>query len=319
MHGGFCLRVSPLNILTRALPSTRKPLKRLDLNFTAFDVGNHMEVKMIEFVNVSKTYEDNNTHAVRNVSMKIDDGEFVFLTGVSGSGKSTILKLIMREQIPSEGDIIIDGDVINKLKRRRIPYLRRKMGMVYQDFRLIERMSVFNNVAFAVRAVGGSLEDIEKRVPEVIKMVGLENKMEERPSQLSGGEQQRVSLARALVNNPEILIADEPTANVDYDMSVEIIKILKSINENGTTVIVVTHDKNLVELFGGRVIELSQGSIVSDNGESIERSFPKKKNEEYDGSEEENLDSSAFDALIYEITQEFKISDLEISDSDKTD
>lgn len=274
---------------------------------------------MIEFVNVSKTYEDNNTHAVNNVSMKINDGEFVFLVGPSGSGKSTILKLIMREQLPSGGDIIIDGDVINKLKRRRIPYLRRKMGMVYQDFRLIERMNVFNNVAFAVRAVGGSSEDINERVPKIIKMVGLENKMEERPSQLSGGEQQRVSLARALVNNPEILIADEPTANVDYDMSVEIIKILKSINESGTTVIVVTHDKSLVELFGGRVIELSHGSIVSDNGEYTEKSSPKKEKEEDDEDyiEEENLNLSAYDYLIDEITQEFKISDLENLDSDK--
>lgn len=274
---------------------------------------------MIEFVNVSKTYEDNNTHAVNNVSMKINDGEFVFLVGPSGSGKSTILKLIMREQLPSGGDIIIDGDAINKLKRRRIPYLRRKMGMVYQDFRLIERMNVFNNVAFAVRAVGGSYEDINERVPEVIKMVGLENKMEERPSQLSGGEQQRVSLARALVNNPEILIADEPTANVDYDMSVEIIKILKGINESGTTVIVVTHDKSLVELFGGRVIELSYGSIVSDNGKYTEEASPKKEKveDDEDYNEEENLNLSAYDYLIDEITQEFKISDLENSDSDK--
>ena len=232
---------------------------------------------MIEFVNVSKTYEDNNTHAVSNISMKIDDGEFVFLVGPSGSGKSTILKLIMREQLPTCGDIIIDGDVINKLKRRHVPYLRRKMGMVYQDFRLIERMNVFNNVAFAVRAVGGSYEDINERVPKVIKMVGLESKMEERPSQLSGGEQQRVSLARALVNNPKILIADEPTANVDYDMSVEIIKILKDIKQRGTTVIVVTHDKSLVELFGGRVIELSHGSIVRDNGGDTEKSSPEKE------------------------------------------
>ncbi len=271
---------------------------------------------MIEFVNVSKTYEDNNTHAVSNISMKIDDGEFVFLVGPSGSGKSTILKLIMREQLPTCGDIIIDGDVINKLKRRHVPYLRRKMGMVYQDFRLIERMNVFNNVAFAVRAVGGSYEDINERVPKVIKMVGLESKMEERPSQLSGGEQQRVSLARALVNNPKILIADEPTANVDYDMSVEIIKILKDIKQRGTTVIVVTHDKSLVELFGGRVIELSHGSIVRDNGGDTEKSSPEKEKEEA-YIEEENLDLSAYDNLIDEITQEFENSDLKNSASHK--
>ncbi len=219
---------------------------------------------MIEFINVSKTYTDSDTHALNDISFNIADGEFVFIVGPSGAGKSTLLKLIMREQKPTKGDIIIDGETINKLRRGKVPYLRRKMGMVYQDFRLIDKMNVFDNVAFAMRVIGASSSEIKERVTQILKLVGLEHKMQVRPSQLSGGEQQRVSLARALANNPKILIADEPTANVDANMSFEIMRILKKINSLGTTVLVVTHDKGLVEMFGGRIMELEKGKVVSD-------------------------------------------------------
>lgn len=223
---------------------------------------------MIKFVNVSKDYEDSDTHALRKTSLAINDGEFVFIVGSSGAGKSTLLKLIMREQLPTSGDIIIDDQVINKLSRKEVPYLRRKMGMVYQDFRLIDKMNVFDNVAFAMRVIGASPSEIRKRVPFILKLVGLEHKIKVRPSQLSGGERQRVSLARAIVNKPKVVIADEPTANVDFDMSIGIIKLLKKINEDGTTVIVVTHDKDIVKEVGGRIIELDQGRVISDTGAS---------------------------------------------------
>lgn len=223
---------------------------------------------MIKFVNVSKDYEDSDTHALRKTSLTINDGEFVFIVGSSGAGKSTLLKLIMREQLPTSGDIIIDDQVINRLSRKEVPYLRRKMGMVYQDFRLIDKMNVFDNVAFAMRVIGASPSEIRKRVPFILKLVGLEHKIKVRPSQLSGGERQRVSLARAIVNKPKVVIADEPTANVDFDMSIGIIKLLKKINEDGTTVIVVTHDKDIVKEVGGRIIELDQGRVISDTGAS---------------------------------------------------
>lgn len=219
---------------------------------------------MIEFINVSKTYTDSDTHALNDISFNIDDGEFVFIVGPSGAGKSTLLKLIMREQKPTKGDIIIDGEAVNKLRRGKVPYLRRKMGMVYQDFRLIDKMNVFDNVAFAMRVIGAGSAEIKERVTQILKLVGLEHKMMVRPSQLSGGEQQRVSLARALANNPKILIADEPTANVDAEMSFEIMRILKKINSLGTTVLVVTHDKGLVEQFGGRIMELEKGKVVAE-------------------------------------------------------
>ena len=220
---------------------------------------------MIEFRKVSKTFTDNNTHAVRELSMTIEDGEFVFIVGASGAGKSTVLKLIMREQLPTKGDVVIDGQYINRLKRSKVPYLRRKVGMVYQDFRLIDKMTVFENVAFALRVTGKSDAEIQRRVPEILKAVGLEDKAKFRPSQLSGGEQQRVGLARALVNQPKILIADEPTANIDGELSLEMMKLLKKFNADGTTVIVVTHNKQLVEHTGGRIIELEKGKIISDS------------------------------------------------------
>ena len=219
---------------------------------------------MIEFENVSKTYP-NGTHALHNVSLKIEKGEFVFIVGPSGAGKSTFLKLIMHEETPSEGKIVINGNDVTRLRRRDVPYLRRHMGIVFQDFRLIEKMTVFDNVAFAMRAVGEGNATIKKRVPYVLDLVGLKDKMKNKPSELSGGEQQRVSLARALVNNPAIIVADEPTGNVDPELSHEILELLTEINSMGTTVLVVTHEHELVREFHQRVIAIDGGRIVSDS------------------------------------------------------
>ena len=218
---------------------------------------------MIDFLNVSKTYP-NGTHALHDVSLSIDKGEFVFIVGASGAGKSTFLKLIMHEETPTSGEIIINGNKLSKMKRRDVPYLRRHMGIVFQDFRLIEKMNVFDNVAFAMRAVGENTATIKKRVPYVLSLVGLKDKMKNKPSELSGGEQQRVSLARALVNNPEIIVADEPTGNVDPELSHEIIELLNEINGMGTTVLVVTHEHELVREFHQRVITIDRGRVVSD-------------------------------------------------------
>lgn len=218
---------------------------------------------MIDFLNVSKTYP-NGTHALNDVSLSIDKGEFVFIVGASGAGKSTFLKLIMHEETPTSGEIIINGNKLSKIKRRDVPYLRRHMGIVFQDFRLIEKMNVFDNVAFAMRAVGENTATIKKRVPYVLSLVGLKDKMKNKPSELSGGEQQRVSLARALVNNPEIIVADEPTGNVDPELSHEIIELLNEINGMGTTVLVVTHEHELVREFHQRVITIDRGRVVGD-------------------------------------------------------
>lgn len=218
---------------------------------------------MIDFTNVSKTYP-NGTHALYDVTLHIDKGEFVFIVGASGAGKSTFLKLIMHEEIPSEGEIVINGKNVTKIKRRQIPYLRRHMGIVFQDFRLIDKMTVYDNVAFAMRAVGESSSTIKKRVPYVLGLVGLKDKMKNKPSELSGGEQQRVSLARALVNNPEIIVADEPTGNVDPELSHEIIQLLSEINAMGTTVLIVTHEHELVREFNQRVITIDKGRITDD-------------------------------------------------------
>ena len=218
---------------------------------------------MIDFINVSKTYP-NGTHALNGITLSIDKGEFVFIVGASGAGKSTFLKLIMHEEVPTSAKIVINGTDVTKLRRGKVPYLRRHMGIVFQDFRLIDKMNVFDNVAFAMRAVGKSSAVIKKRVPYVLELVGLKDKMKNRPSELSGGEQQRVSLARALVNNPEIIIADEPTGNVDPEMSHEIIDLLNEINATGTTVIVVTHEHDLVREFDRRVVVLDHGTIKDD-------------------------------------------------------
>ena len=222
---------------------------------------------MIDFVNVSKTYP-NGTHALHNVSLHIDKGEFVFIVGASGAGKSTFLKLIMREEIATSGEIIINGNELSTIKKRNVPYLRRHMGIVFQDFRLIEKMTVFDNVAFAMRCVGEKTSTIKKRVPYVLDLVGLKDKMKDKPSELSGGEQQRVSLARALVNNPEIIIADEPTGNIDPELSYEILELLTRINAMGTTVLVVTHEHDLVREFNQRVISLDKGRVAGDSADA---------------------------------------------------
>lgn len=222
---------------------------------------------MIELRNVSKTFSNGSpTHALKNVSLSIDKGEFVFIVGPSGAGKSTFLKLIMHEETPTGGRIIVNGKNLTNMKRKEIPYLRRTMGIVFQDFRLIEKMNVFNNVAFAMRVTNASESAVKKRVPYILDLVGLKEKANSRPSELSGGEQQRVSLARALVNNPSMIIADEPTGNIDPALSYEIMDLLHEINKMGTTVIVVTHEHELVSQFDGRVIRLEAGEIVSDSG-----------------------------------------------------
>lgn len=220
---------------------------------------------MIEFDNVSKTY-DNGTKALRNVNLKIDKGEFVFIVGSSGAGKSTFLKLIMREETPNTGEIIVNGRKLSSVRHRDIPYLRRTMGIVFQDFRLIDKMTVYGNVAFAMYTTGASDRDVRKRVPYILGLVGLQAKAMCRPSELSGGEQQRVGLARALVNNPSLIIADEPTGNVDPAMSFEIVELLTEINRRGTTVLMVTHEHSLVRRFPRRVIEIKGGTIVGDSG-----------------------------------------------------
>lgn len=218
---------------------------------------------MIEFVNVSKTY-DNGTNALNNVSLKIDKGEFVFVVGASGAGKSTFLKLIMREESATEGNIVVNGFDLNKIKKKEIPYMRRTMGIVFQDFRLIAKMTVYDNVAFPMRIIGCGEKKIKKRVNFVLHLVGLQNKADCYPSELSGGERQRVGLARAIVNNPPMIIADEPTGNLDPDMSYEITDLLNQINQNGTTVVMVTHEHELVRQFNKRVIVIEDGVVVSD-------------------------------------------------------
>lgn len=218
---------------------------------------------MIHLKNVSKIYP-NGTIALKNVSLDINHGEFVFIVGNSGAGKSTFLKLLIHEETATAGDIIVSGHNLMKIKNRRIPYLRRTMGIVFQDFRLIDKMNVYDNVAFAMRAIGTPEKAIKKRVTYVLSLVGLDGKEKCHPSELSGGEQQRVSLARALVNNPEIIIADEPTGNIDPQLSHDIMKMLVDINKRGTTVIVVTHEHNLVREFGGRIIKIINGEITED-------------------------------------------------------
>ena len=218
---------------------------------------------MIDFKNVSKVY-DNGTKALSNVNIHIDKGEFVFVVGASGAGKSTFLKLMMREEVPSSGTITIKDYNLGEMKKRKIPYFRRNLGIVFQDFRLIPNMTVYDNVAFAMRVVGAREKDIRKRVPYVINIVGLSHKARNYPNELSGGEQQRVALARALVNNADIIIADEPTGNVDPQMSLEIVELLKRLNETGTTVIMVTHAHDLVRMFDNRVIVLDGGEVIAD-------------------------------------------------------
>lgn len=219
---------------------------------------------IIEFRGVSKTYPTG-THALEDVNLRINRGEFVFVVGSSGAGKSTFMKLIMREEKPNTGVIKVNGFNLTKMESKQVPKLRRTMGMVFQDFRLINTMNVFDNVAFAMHVIGAGNNEIRREVPKALSAVGLGEKARSMPLQLSGGEQQRVGLARALVNAPDLIIADEPTGNVDPNMSYDIVSMLTEINKRGTTIIMVTHDHGLVHDFNHRVIMLDHGRIVADN------------------------------------------------------
>ena len=221
---------------------------------------------MIEFNNVSKIY-NNNVKALSDVSVKIDSGDFVFLVGPSGSGKSTFIKMLLKEIEPRMGNITVADKKLSEIKRNQIPYYRRKIGMVFQDFRLIPTLNVYENVAFAMRVVEASQKEIRKRVPMVLSLVGLSHKYKMFPNELSGGEQQRVSLARAIVNNPSVLIADEPTGNLDPEISWEIMQLLERINLQGTTVLMATHNRQIVDTLRHRVVAIEDGRIVRDEEE----------------------------------------------------
>ena len=220
---------------------------------------------MLQFKNVSKRYEDTNVTALENVNLDIEKGEFVFLVGHSGAGKSTLIKLITAEEQATSGEITINDIKVNELKRREIPYYRRTLGMVFQDFRLLDNKTVLENVAFAMKVVGATNRQIRRRAPDVLGRVGLSQKAHFLPEQLSGGEQQRVAIARALANNPNMIIADEPTGNLDPVTSKEIMEYLEEINRSGTTIIVATHDKNIVDSMHKRVIAVEGGTIVRDD------------------------------------------------------
>ena len=219
---------------------------------------------MITISEVFKTY-DNGTKALKGVSLNIKDGEFVFIVGPSGSGKSTIIKLLVGELKPTSGKVNVNGFDVGSLKSKYIPYLRRTVGVVFQDSRLIDKKTVYENVAFVMRAVGAPQRVIKKRVPYVLDLVGLLKKARRYPTELSGGEQQRVAIARALVNNPDVIIADEPTGNLDPERSLELMTLFEKINALGTTVLVVTHEKELVDQFGKRVVAIDGGYVTSDH------------------------------------------------------
>ena len=219
--------------------------------------------KMIEFKNVSKLYRKG-VRAVRNINLRVDDGEFVFLTGKSGAGKSTLLKLITRELTASDGEVIVNGRDLKHLKHREIPKYRRELGIVFQDFRLLNDRNVYENIAFAQRVIGAPLSEIRKNVPMMMQLTGISSKYKSMPDQLSGGEQQRVAIARALINRPSVILADEPTGNLDEKNSEEIMRLLTEINNMGTTVLVITHSRQLVESMKKRVIVMDKGTIVDD-------------------------------------------------------
>ena len=219
---------------------------------------------MVEMKNVKVVYQSSDTVALENVTMSIKEGEFVFLVGPSGSGKTTVMKLITGEIRPDAGELEVNGFNMRTIRRRKLPKMRRTIGAIFQDYRLIENMNVYDNVAFAMRVVGAPNRQIRKRVPEVLELVGLEGREKRMPNELSGGEQQRVAIARALVNNPRMVVADEPTGNLDPVRSLELMLLFEKINEMGTTVLVVTHEKELVNAFAKRVIKIEDGHVASD-------------------------------------------------------
>ncbi len=224
---------------------------------------------MIKFENVTMAYRKDGNPALNDVSFEIADGEFVFLVGQSGAGKSTILRLLIREESAQEGTVLIDDINIGMLPQKEVPKLRRNIGMVFQDFRLLPEKTVAENVAFALQVLSKSPDEIKQTVPAVLDLVGLLDKANRRPEQLSGGEQQRVAIARALVNRPAILMADEPTGNLDPDTSVEIMRLLDQINKAGTTVIMATHDAGIVDQMRKRVIEITGGAIIRDQAQGV--------------------------------------------------
>ena len=231
--------------------------------FLVYPVGRKVLKNVILLKNVTKVYPNGST-ALDDISFFVERGEFVFIVGPSGSGKSTLIKLLMHEETATSGDVIINNDDVGKLKRREIPYLRRSMGVVFQDFRLLPKKTVYENVAFAMDIIGASRKEIRKQVPNVLGLVGLAHKAKAYPDELSGGEQQRVALARALVNNPAFLIADEPTGNLNPKAAMEIMELLDDINKRGTTVIMATHAKEIVDRMKKRVIAIEDGKIVRD-------------------------------------------------------
>ena len=218
---------------------------------------------MIEFMDVVKSYPEGN-HALRGVSMQIEDGEFCYLVGPSGSGKSTIIKMITGEIRPTSGSVHVNGYSLERIRKSEIPYMRRTVGVVFQDFRLIANKTVYDNVAFAMRVIGARDREIRERVPYVLELVGLDSKATRHPNELSGGEQQRLAIARALVNNPSTIIADEPTGNLDPELAMEIMSLLQEINNLGTTMLVVTHAQDLVHMFNKRTIVINDGLIAGD-------------------------------------------------------
>ena len=218
---------------------------------------------MIEFIDVVKSYPEGN-HALRGVSMQIEDGEFCYLVGPSGSGKSTIIKMITGELRPTSGSVHVNGYSLERIRKSEIPYMRRTVGVVFQDFRLIANKTVYDNVAFAMRVIGARDREIKERVPYVLELVGLDSKATRHPNELSGGEQQRLAIARALVNNPSTIIADEPTGNLDPELAMEIMSLLQEINNLGTTMLVVTHAQDLVHMFNRRTIVINDGLIAGD-------------------------------------------------------
>ena len=231
---------------------------------------------MIRLINVTKIYQQNKVVALENVSLEIERGEFVFLVGTSGSGKSTLMKLLMREELATSGEIFVDGKNVVKLQQKEVPYLRRNLGVIFQDFRLLEDRTVYENVAFAMQVIEAPKQLQEKSVGAVLEIVGLSEKQKHFPSQLSGGERQRVAIARAIVNNPKIVVADEPTGNLDPETSWDIMDIFQRINASGTTIIMATHDKEIVDHMYRRVIELEKGNIVRDENRGGYEKFTEK-------------------------------------------
>ena len=282
---------------------------------------------MVELKNVSVTYSSG-VDALNNVSLKINDGDFAFVVGNSGAGKSTMIKLLLKEIDATSGTVTVNGYNLSKLKKRKTPEFRRTLGFVFQDFRLIPSMTVYENIAFVLRVIDAPIKYIRKRVPYVISLVGLHAKTNSYPDELSGGEKQRVAIARALVNDPQLIIADEPTGNIDPELSYEIVELLKGINDQGTTILMVTHEHDLVRHFGGRIINIIDGEIVFDEvilgsgDDLLPGSEPENQPRIYTSESEKNeFDNVPIDAeAAYQINRELEESDaLKIDDMSADD